>query len=77
VKDFDKGIDSLYDITKELRKNKENLARTPTNEMGKALKEAKTEVDICVLAFEYFADIGKNFNHDESFNTYVRKSIKK
>ena len=50
MKDFDKGIDSLYDIAKELRKNKENLARTSTNEMGKALKEAKTEVDICVLA---------------------------
>ena len=67
----------LYDIAKELRKNKENLARKATNEMGKALKEAKTEVDICVLDIEYFADNGKNFNHDESFNTDVRKSIEK
>ncbi len=57
---FDKGIDSLYDVAKELRKNKENLARTPTNEMGKALKEAKTEVDKCVLAIEYSVDNGKN-----------------
>ena len=74
---FDKEIYSLYDVAKELRKNKENLARTPTNEMGKALKEAKTEVDKCVLAIEYFADNGKNLNHDESFNTNVRKNIKK
>jgi len=58
---FDKEIYSLYDVAKELRKNKENLARTPTNEMGKALKEAKTEVDKCVLAIECFADNG-NFS---------------
>ena len=75
MKDFDKGIDSLYDVAKELRKNKENLARTATNEMGKALKEAKAEVDKCVWAIEYFADNGKNFIHDESFNTDARKSI--
>jgi succinate-semialdehyde dehydrogenase/glutarate-semialdehyde dehydrogenase/succinyl-CoA reductase len=74
-KDLDKRIDSLYDVAKELRKNKENLARTATNEMGKALKEAKAEVDKCVWAIEYFADNGKNFIHDESFNTDARKSI--
>ena len=76
-KDFDKEIDSLYDVAKELRKSKEKLARTSTNQMGKALKETKTEFDKCVLAIEYFADNGKNFNLDESFNTVVRKSIKK
>jgi acyl-CoA reductase-like NAD-dependent aldehyde dehydrogenase len=74
-KDLDKRIDSLYDVAKELRKNKENLARTATNEMGKALKEAKAEVDKCAWAIEYFADNGKNFIHDESFNTDARKSI--
>jgi len=74
-KDLDNRIDSLYDVAKELRKNKEKLARTATNEMGKALKEAKAEVDKCVWAIEYFADNGKNFIHDESFNTDARKSI--
>ena len=74
-KNLDKRIDSLYDLAKELRKNKENLARTATNEMGKAFKEAKAEVDKCVWAIEYFADNGKNFVHDESFNTDARKSI--
>ena len=74
-KDLDNRIDSLYDVAKELRKNKEKLARTATNEMGKALKEAKAEVDKCVWTIEYFADNGKNFIHDESFNTDARKSI--
>src|SRR5215204_6197764 len=58
-----------------LRKNKENLSRTATNEMGKAIKEARAEIDKCVWAIEYFADNGKNFIHDESFNTDARKSI--
>ncbi|MCJ7636003.1 MAG: NAD-dependent succinate-semialdehyde dehydrogenase [Nitrososphaeraceae archaeon] len=73
-KDLDKRIDSLYDVSKELRKSKENLSRTATNEMGKAIKEARAEVDKCVWAIEYFADNGNNFIHDESFNTDARKS---
>src|SRR5215211_6355533 len=74
-KDLDNRIDSLYDVAKELSKNKEKLARTATNEMGKAIKEARAEIDKCVWAIEYFADNGKNFIHDESFNTDARKSI--
>ncbi|HEU5462038.1 MAG TPA: NAD-dependent succinate-semialdehyde dehydrogenase [Nitrososphaeraceae archaeon] len=74
-KDLDKRIDSLYHVAQELRKNREDLARTATNEMGKAVKEARAEVDKCVWAIEYFADNGKNFIHDESFNTDARKSI--
>ncbi len=74
-KDLDKRIDSLYHVANELRKNKENLSRTATNEMGKAIKEARAEIDKCVWAIEYFADNGKNFIHDESFNTDARKSI--
>jgi acyl-CoA reductase-like NAD-dependent aldehyde dehydrogenase len=72
---LDKRIDSVYHVAQELRKNKENLSRTATNEMGKAIKEARAEIDKCVWAIEYFADNGKNFIHDESFNTDARKSI--
>jgi succinate-semialdehyde dehydrogenase/glutarate-semialdehyde dehydrogenase/succinyl-CoA reductase len=75
VKDLEKRIDSLYHVAQELRKNKENLSRTATNEMGKAIKEARAEIDKCAWAIEYFADNGKNFIHDESFNTDARKSI--
>ena len=39
-KDLDRRIDSLHDFAQELRKNKEELARTATNELGKAIKEA-------------------------------------
>ena len=38
-KDPNKRIDFLHALANELRKDKENLARTATNEMGKAIKE--------------------------------------
>jgi succinate-semialdehyde dehydrogenase/glutarate-semialdehyde dehydrogenase/succinyl-CoA reductase len=73
-KDLDKRIDSLYDFAKQLRNDKENLARTATNEMGKAIRESRAEIDKCAWTIEYYADNGKNFIHDESFNTDARKS---
>ena len=73
--DFKKRADYLYAFTNEFRKNKDNLAKIATQEMGKPIRESKTEVDKCIWAIEYFADNGKNFIHEESFNTYARKSI--
>ena len=61
-KDIDKRADFLYAFAKELRKNKENLAKTATQEMGKAIKESRSEVEKCAWAVEYFADHGKFCN---------------
>jgi succinate-semialdehyde dehydrogenase/glutarate-semialdehyde dehydrogenase/succinyl-CoA reductase len=74
-KDIDKRADFLYAFAKELRKNKENLAKTATQEMGKAIKEARSEVEKCAWAIEYFADHGKIFATGEVVNTDARKSI--
>jgi acyl-CoA reductase-like NAD-dependent aldehyde dehydrogenase len=74
-KDIDKRTDLLYDFAKEFRKNKENLARIATQEMGKAIKESRSEVEKCAWAIEYFADNGKIFTSDEVVNTDARKSI--
>lgn len=38
---------SFMIFANQLRKNKENLARSATNEMGKAIKEARSEVEKC------------------------------
>jgi acyl-CoA reductase-like NAD-dependent aldehyde dehydrogenase len=46
-KDASKRTDLLHNFAQELRKNKENLAKTATNEMGKAIKEASSEVENC------------------------------
>ena len=40
-KDIQKRVDHIHDFAKELRKNKEELARTVTNEMGKADKRSQ------------------------------------
>ena len=62
-------------LLNEFRKDKENLARTATIEMGKAIKEARAEVEKCALAIEYFADNGKIFLTDEVINTEARKTF--
>ena len=73
--DIDKRVDFLYSFANELRKNLENLAKTATQEMGKPIKESRSEVEKCAWAIEYFADNGKIFASDEVVNTDARKSI--
>jgi acyl-CoA reductase-like NAD-dependent aldehyde dehydrogenase len=74
-KDINKRIDFIHDFANELRKNKENLAKTATNEMGKAIKEARSEVEKCAWVMEYFADNGEIFLKDEVVNTDARKTV--
>ncbi len=74
-KDSSKRTDLLHDFANELRKDKENLARTATKEMGKAIKESRSEVEKCAWAIEYYADHGQIFSTGEIVNTDARKSI--
>ena len=74
-KDSNKRTDLLHDFAQQLRKNKEELAKTATNEMGKAIKEARSEVEKCAWAMEYFADNGKIFTTDEVINADARKTF--
>ena len=61
-KDIQKRVDHIHDFAQELRKNKEELARTVTNEMGKVIKEARSEVEKCAWEMDYFADNGSIYN---------------
>ena len=61
-KNASKRSDLLHDFANELRKDKESLARTATNEMGKAIKEARSEVEKCAWVMEYYADNGQLLN---------------
>jgi acyl-CoA reductase-like NAD-dependent aldehyde dehydrogenase len=74
-KDTSKRTDFLHDFANELRKDKENLAKTATKEMGKAIKESRSEVEKCAWAIEYYADHGQIFSTGEIVNTDARKSI--
>ena len=74
-KDASKRIDHLHDFANQLRKDKEKLARIATNEMGKAIKEARSEVEKCAWAMEYYADNGQILSTDEVVNTDARKTV--
>ncbi|MGB6528993.1 MAG: NAD-dependent succinate-semialdehyde dehydrogenase [Candidatus Nitrosopolaris sp.] len=65
----------LYNVAHLFRKDKERLAKIITMEMGKAIKEARSEVDKCAWVMEYYADYGGNFIADEATNTDARKSF--
>ena len=74
-KDVQKRADHIHDVAQELSKNKEELAGKITQEMGKAIKEARSEVEKCAYVMDYFADNGRMFIGDEVVNTDARKSI--
>lgn len=73
--DTEKRTEYLYDFARAFRKNKEKLAMTATTEMGKPIKEARSEVEKCAFVAEYFADNGKTFVTDEVANTDARKTF--
>ena len=70
-----KRIGLLHDFANQLRKDKERLARTATNEMGKAIKESRSEVEKCAWVMEYYADNGQIISTDEVINTDARKTV--
>ena len=73
-KDIQKRADHLHNFAQEFRKEKEELAKLMTKEMGRPIKEARAEVDKCAWVMEYFADNGKIFLNEEVINTDARKS---
>jgi len=74
-KDIHERAHFLHSFANELRKNKEKLAKVCTNEMGKAIKEARSEVEKCAWVMEYYADNGQILSADEVVNTEARKSV--
>src|SRR5919201_171528 len=74
-KDIQKRAEYLYHVAHVFRQDKERLAKVITNEMGKAIKEARSEVEKCAWVMEYYADNGRVFVTDEVVNTDARKSI--
>ena len=73
--DISKRAGYLQDLAQELRKNKSDLAKVASREMGKPLKESSSEVEKCAWVMEYYGDNGSIFLNDEVINTDARKSI--
>lgn len=64
-KSHDERAPYLRAIADKLRENKDELAELMTREMGKLLKDGKTEVELCAQIFEYSADHGGDMLGDE------------
>jgi succinate-semialdehyde dehydrogenase/glutarate-semialdehyde dehydrogenase/succinyl-CoA reductase len=74
-KDYEKRRSYIYNLVEYLKKNKVELAKVATAEMGKPLKESIGEVEKCAWALEFYADHGDSFLTDEVLNTDARKSF--
>ncbi len=74
-KDDKKRRGCIYNLVEYLKKNKKELAKIASAEMGKVLKEAIGEVEKCAWALEFYADHGSSFLSEEVLNTDARKSF--
>ncbi|HSB83346.1 MAG TPA: NAD-dependent succinate-semialdehyde dehydrogenase [Nitrosarchaeum sp.] len=74
-KDYEKRRSYIYNLVEYLKKNKMELAKVATSEMGKTIKESIGEVEKCAWALEYYADNGDSLLADEVLNTDARKSF--
>ena len=74
-KDYEKRRSYIYNLVEHLKRNKTELAKVATAEMGKPLKESIGEVEKCAWALEFYADHGDSFLSDEVLNTDARKSF--
>ena len=54
-KDYEKRRSYVYNLIEYLKKNKEELAKIATAEMGKVLKESIGEVEKCAWEFHVFS----------------------
>ena len=73
--DYEKRRSYVYNLVEYLKKNKMELAKVATSEMGKAIKESISEIEKCAWALEFYADHGDSFLSDEVLNTDARKSF--
>jgi succinate-semialdehyde dehydrogenase/glutarate-semialdehyde dehydrogenase/succinyl-CoA reductase len=58
-----------------LRKDKERLARIATQEMGKPIKESRSEIEKCAWAVEFYSYNGDILLNNESLNSDANKTM--
>jgi succinate-semialdehyde dehydrogenase / glutarate-semialdehyde dehydrogenase len=71
---FENRATLMMKVAKILHQNKEEYARTITLEMGKAINEARGEVEKCAGACEYFAQHSERILADQAIATEAKKS---
>ena len=65
----------LLQLAEQLRKDKERLARIATQEMGKPIKESRSEIEKCAWAVEFYSYNGDILLNNESLNSDANKTM--
>jgi succinate-semialdehyde dehydrogenase/glutarate-semialdehyde dehydrogenase/succinyl-CoA reductase len=65
----------LLRLAEQLRKDKENLARIASEEMGKPIKESRSEIEKCAWAVEFYSYNGDILLNNESLNSDANKTM--
>ena len=71
---FTERSTKLNKAAKELKEQKETYARIMTEEMGKPIGEARSEVEKCSWVCDYFAEHGERFLQRDEIEADVSKS---
>jgi len=65
----------LLQLSEQLRKDKERLARIASQEMGKPIKESRSEIEKCAWAVEFYSYNGDLLLNNESLNSDANKTM--
>ncbi len=71
---FPKRAQSLVEVATLLEREKQELARTMTLEMGKLLRDSVAEIEKCARGCRYYAENAERFLEDEAVQTDARRS---
>ncbi len=65
----------LLRLAEQLRKDKERLARIASEEMGKPIKESRSEIEKCAWAVEFYSYNGDILLNNELLNSDANKTM--
>ncbi|HEY6949544.1 MAG TPA: aldehyde dehydrogenase family protein, partial [Nitrososphaeraceae archaeon] len=65
----------LLQLAEQLRKDKERLAKIASQEMGKPIKESRSEIEKCAWAVEFYSYNGDILLNNESLNSDANKTM--
>src|SRR5215472_12994329 len=71
---FTKRAQLMMEVATLLEREKEELARTITLEMGKLLRDSVAEIEKCARGCRYYAENAERFLEDEAAQTDARRS---
>jgi len=72
---FTERANLLNKAAKVLREHSDKYARVMTDEMGKPIRDARSEVEKCAWVCEYYAENGESFLQPETIETDATKSF--